>query len=130
MVTKTMERHVLPLFTKTNIVITTFDLWVSWAGFDIFVLVINYINKKWQPYHITMGIFKVPETNGVVMAMQLKKLLSQYELLDKVIMYVKDEGANLSTFTTALTIIISCVPLSLPQPYAIVYYEHAMFKCC
>jgi hypothetical protein len=77
-----------------------------------------------------MGIFEVVETIRVVMAMQLKELLSQYELLDKVIAYLKDEGANLSTFTTALTIIVSCAPFSLPQPYVTICYKHAMSKCC
>jgi hypothetical protein len=33
------------------------------------------------------------------MAMQLKYLLARYELLGKVLSYVKDEGANLNTFT-------------------------------
>jgi hypothetical protein len=97
MVSKTMERHALLALTKTNKVTTTFDLWVSWVGFDIFALVVNYINKNWQPYHIIMGVFEVVETMRVVMAMQLKELFSQYELLDKVFVYVKDEGANLNT---------------------------------
>lgn len=92
-----MERHALLALTKTNKVTTTFDLWVSWVGFDIFALVVNYINKNWQPYHIIMGVFEVVETMRVVMAMQLKELFSQYELLDKVFVYVKDEGANLNT---------------------------------
>jgi hypothetical protein len=42
------------------------------------------------------------ETMGAAMAMQLKDFLAWYELLDKVIPYVKDEGANLSTFTNGL----------------------------
>jgi hypothetical protein len=53
------------------------------------------------------------------MAIQLKDLLVWYNLLDKIIAYVKDEGANLNTFTTTLTGIVSYVFLLLPQPYAI-----------
>jgi hypothetical protein len=44
--------------------------------------------------------------------------------------YVKDEGANLNTFTMALMSIVSCVPLMLLQPYVTISYGHAMFKCC
>jgi hypothetical protein len=37
------------------------------------------------------------------MALQLKDLLVWYNLLDKIIAYVKDEGAIVNTFTIALT---------------------------
>jgi hypothetical protein len=93
----------------------------------MFALVINYINKKWPPHHVTMGLFEVHETTMVI---QLKALLVQNELLDKVITYVKDESANLNTFTMALTNNVSCDPFMLPQPYATICYGHAMFKCC
>ncbi len=51
------------------------------------------------------------ETSSATMPIQLKDLLAQYELLDKVITYVKDEGANLNTLATTLTNIVSYVPL-------------------
>lgn len=76
-----------------------------------------------------MTIFEVHETLGVAMAIQLKDLLAWYNLLDKVIAYVKNEGANLNTFTTTLTNIVSYVSLLLPQPYVISCYGHAMSKC-
>jgi hypothetical protein len=34
---------------------------------------------------------------GVAMATQVKELLSSYNILDKLITYVKDKGGNLST---------------------------------
>jgi len=37
-------------------------------------------------------------TIGVIMAMQVKDLLASYNLLDKLVAYVKDEGGNLSAF--------------------------------
>jgi hypothetical protein len=45
------------------------------------------------------------------MALQLKYLYVHFDLWDKVIVYVKDEGANLNTLTNALINIISRVPL-------------------
>jgi hypothetical protein len=62
------------------------------------------------------------------MDVQLKDLFARYKFLDKVITYVKDEGANLNTLTTTLTSIVSCSPLSLPQAYATSCYGHAMSK--
>ncbi len=76
-----------------------------------------------------MGLFEVHETMGATMVMQLKYLLVWYELLDKVLSYVKDKGVNLSTFTMALTSIISYAQFMLPQPYVAIYYGHAMSKC-
>jgi hypothetical protein len=57
MVSKTMEHHVLLTFINATTVTATFDLWMSQRGFDTFALVVNYINKKWEPCHVTMGIF-------------------------------------------------------------------------
>jgi hypothetical protein len=90
----------------------------------------NYINKKWEPCHVIVGIFEVHETLGATIVVQLKDLLTQYNLLNKVITYVKNESANLNTPIVALTSIVSCVPPLLPQPYATNYYGHAMSKCC
>jgi hypothetical protein len=64
------------------------------------------------------------------MAIQCKDVLVLYNFLDKIITYVKDEGANLNTLTMTLINIISCAPLFLPQPYVISCYGHAMSKCC
>jgi hypothetical protein len=45
------------------------------------------------------------------MVVHVKDLFAWYELLDKVITYVKNEGDNLSTFIMALTNIVSYVLL-------------------
>ncbi len=45
MVSKTMERYVLPTPAEATMVTTTFDLWMSQGGFGTFALVVNYINK-------------------------------------------------------------------------------------
>jgi hypothetical protein len=43
-------------------------------------------------------LFKTTNTFGVVMVAQVKDLLSSYNLLDKLITYVKDKDGNMSTF--------------------------------
>jgi hypothetical protein len=113
-VISSMECHVFLIPVNAITVTATFDLWMSWRGFDTFVLAVNYINKKWEPCHVTVGIFKVHETLGVAMVVQFDDLLAWYNLLDKIIAYVKDKGANLNTFVMALTNILSCVPFLLP----------------
>jgi len=111
MVSKTMERYVFPTLVETTTMTITFDLWMSWKGFDTFAIVVNYIKKQWETCHITIRIFEVHEISNVTMVIQLRDSLAWYELLDKVIAYFKDEGANFNTFTTTLTNIVSCVPL-------------------
>jgi hypothetical protein len=60
MVNKTMERYMFPTLVETTTVTTIFDLWMfNGRGFDTFVLVVNYINKKRETCHITIGIFEV-----------------------------------------------------------------------
>ncbi len=72
--------------------------------------------------------FMFMKPQGYQMDVQLKDLLVPYNLLDKVIAYVKDEGINLKTLTTTLINIVSCFPFSLPQPYVASCYGHAMSK--
>jgi hypothetical protein len=44
------------------------------------------------------GLFKTTNTLGVVTVAQVKDLLSSYNLLDKLITYVKEKDDNMSTF--------------------------------
>ncbi len=66
-----------------------------------------------MPYHVIMGLFEVNDTFGVVMVAQVKELLSCYNLLDKLIAYMKDKRGNLSTLAITLSSMVSCVPLKL-----------------
>jgi len=62
---------------------------------------------------VAMGLFEATYTSRVTMATQVKELLLSYNLLDKLITYVKDEGGNLSTLARALSYVVSYVPLKL-----------------
>jgi hypothetical protein len=44
----------------------------------------------------------------------MKIILDEFNLTNKVIAYVKDEGTNLNSFTIAFTYVMSCEPLQLP----------------
>jgi hypothetical protein len=52
----------------------------------------------------------------------MKELLSLYNLLDKLIAYVKDKGGNLSTLAQALTFVVNCGPLALVVPWLGIMY--------
>jgi hypothetical protein len=78
-------------------------------------------------YHY--GDFFNSFTIGVAMALQLKDFACLVWFIGQSYSLVKDKGANLNTFTTTITNIVSCVPLVLLQPYVVICYGHAMFKC-
>ncbi len=46
MVQKTMDLHVLHIFETTTTIATSFDLWMSKGGVDIFALMINYLDES------------------------------------------------------------------------------------
>jgi hypothetical protein len=66
---------------------------------------------------VIVGLFEAIDMSRVIMAAQVKELLSSYNLLDKLIAYVKDEGGNLSTLAWALTSMVNCDPLALVVPW-------------
>ncbi len=46
MVAKTMQNYVFVVLNGYIIVTTSFDLWMSQASFDAFILVVNFVNSK------------------------------------------------------------------------------------
>ncbi len=58
LVTKTIEKYVMPALQFCIIATTSFDLWMSKSRHDTFALVINFINLHWVPCHVAMGLFE------------------------------------------------------------------------
>ncbi len=65
---------------------------------------------------------------GTAIVEQMKDLLGSFGLLNKVIAFVKNEGANLSTMTTTLKNIDFCDMLDLPIPFVGTCWGHVMSK--
>jgi len=77
------------------------------------------------PCHVIVGLFGVTDTSRVAMVAQVKDLLSSYNLVKNLIIYVKDEGDNLSTLTQALILIVSYGLLGLTIPWHGLCFGHA-----
>ncbi len=86
----------------------SFDLWMSTGGIDTFVLIVYFLNNKWEPCHVIMGFFKTMETIRNVLALQMNDLFTKHKLNVYVLAYVKNERNNLSTMIFVLTSIVSC----------------------
>jgi hypothetical protein len=85
-----------------------FDLWMSKGSINTFVLIVHFLNNKWEPCHVTMGFFETIETIGNALALQVNDLFAKHKLTAYVLTYVKDEGNNFSTMTFVFTSIVSC----------------------
>jgi hypothetical protein len=104
---------------------------MSKGAHNVFALVISFLNEKWQPQHITIGLFEASETIGQTMARSyLIELLDQYDLRMKIIAYVKDEGANLNVMTTIVKIVVDCEVLGMEDKFQSTCFGHAFFKAC
>jgi hypothetical protein len=68
MVTKYMDIHILPKLASVVIVSTSFDLWMSKGGINMFALLINYLSKTWEHVHAIVSLFEVNETIDSCMA--------------------------------------------------------------
>jgi hypothetical protein len=77
-----------------------------------------------------MGFFEPTNMFGVAMATQVKNLQSLYNLLNKLITYVKDDNDNLSTLAQALISLFSCGPLGLTTPWQGSCFGHTFSKAC
>jgi hypothetical protein len=68
----------------------TFALWMSKCVHDVFTIVVNFLSNKWEAKHITIELFEVFDTNGVVMAPRLHQLLDKFSLTQNIFAYVKE----------------------------------------
>ncbi len=64
------------------------------------------------------------------MAMQVKELLSLYNLMDKLITYVKDKDDNLSTLAQALISVVNYGLLALVVPWQGSCFDHVLNEAC
>jgi hypothetical protein len=54
LVEKTNQLYVLTL-VECHFATTTFDHWMFKGAYDVFTLVINFLNSDWQPKHVIIG---------------------------------------------------------------------------
>jgi hypothetical protein len=88
------------------------------------------LDEKWVLFHVTMAFLEIQDTFGVILALWMKELFVKFNVTNKIIIYVKDEGRNLNIFVIILTSIVSCVPLQIDTPCFGTCFKHLMFKAC
>jgi hypothetical protein len=114
---KTKEKYISLALESCNTCTISFDLWMSTARVDTFVLIVHFLNDKWEPCHVTIGFFEIVETFENAMVLQVNEVLAKNGFNVQVIAYVKDEWGNFSTKTIVLTYVVSCEVLGLTTPF-------------
>jgi hypothetical protein len=99
---------------------------MSKGAHDVFTLVINFLNEKWQPQHITIELFEANEIIGQAMVKNLIELLDKYDLRI-FFAYVKDEGANLNAMKITLKFVVNCEVLGMEENFQGTCFGHAFF---
>ncbi len=92
--------------------------------YDIFALVINFLDKNWQPKKVTISLFNRNNRSNF----RSNFLLDSYELKKKIIAYLKYEGENLDSMTIVLKSIVNCEILGLEESFNGTCFGHAFSK--
>jgi hypothetical protein len=53
----------------------SFELWMFRTRLNTFVLIVHFLNDKWEPCHVTIGFFETTEPFRSVMALQVNEVL-------------------------------------------------------
>jgi hypothetical protein len=53
---------------------------MSRGNVNTFVLIMHFLNKKQEPYHITIGFFEITNTYESAMALQVNIVLAKHKL--------------------------------------------------
>ncbi len=86
------EEFVLLYVNFVFLVIVTFNLWMNQDVHNTFALVINFLTSDCESKHVIVGMFEAKLTTSFGLTNQLKVLFQKYNLINKIICYVKDEG--------------------------------------
>lgn len=77
---------------------------------------------------MTLGIFEAPDTTGEVLVEIAKPFLQQFQLTNKMMANIMDEGANLVSLASTVSQVVSWDPIHLQFPYNGACFGHAMSK--
>jgi len=130
LVKKTKELYVTSTFFECLLATTTFDLWMSMGTYDVFALVVNFINVDWTSKHVMIKLFEAIETMKQTVLLKFQAFFNKFDLRVKIFTYVKDEGVNLNAMIMILKLIVSRENLNLKEAFQGTCFGHTMSKAC
>src|SRR5439155_21241284 len=82
----------------------TTDLWTSRSKTGYIGITGHWLNDKFEPYDILIGIEKIPYPHtAAVISNYLEKYIEDYHLNNKIICIVTDNGANMKAAVNILS---------------------------
>jgi hypothetical protein len=66
---RTKERFILSTLKSCHSCTVSFDLWMSKIGMDTLVMIVHFLNDKWETCHIIVRFFETIDPFGNVMAL-------------------------------------------------------------
>jgi hypothetical protein len=127
---KTNQLYVVPALAKCYSITTYFDLWMSKGAYNVFALMINFLNNNWQPKHVIINVFEATKILRQTLAKSLTKLWDKYGFFFKITAYVKDEGFNLNSMIIVLKSIVNCESFELEENFQGICFGHVFSKTC
>jgi len=97
---------------------------------DVQIWIWHFIDDQWVPCNVIVAFFQARDTSCAILTIHVKSLIVEFNLTNKIITYVKDEGGNSNTLIVALTSIVNCDWLQLDTPYLRTCFGHVMSKAC
>jgi len=87
-----------------------------------------FFEWKWEPCHVTIVFLEIIKIFKNAIVLQVNEVFAKHGFNAQVIIYVKEEGGDLSTMTTILTSIVSCRVLGFAIPFVRSCWGHV--KSC
>ncbi len=72
---------------------------MSREGIDTFILIVHFLNDKWEPCYVIVRFLPTTDTSRNDIATQVNNVIAKHGLNTYVLPYIKDEGKNLATMT-------------------------------
>jgi hypothetical protein len=112
------EKYISSALNSCNTCMVSFDLWMFRTRVDTFVLILHFLDDKWDPCHVTIGFFEIVENfEKMPWLCNSMKSLQNTGLMFRLLRMLKKKGGNISTMTTILTFVVSCEVLGLITPF-------------
>jgi hypothetical protein len=83
MVELTKNKYVFWSLESCHSCIVSFDVWMSKAKVDTFVMIVHFVNAQWEPCHITVGFFEIVDTTRNAMFCKLMTSLENKDSLPR-----------------------------------------------
>jgi hypothetical protein len=82
-VEKTNQLCILLALVECHFAIVSFNLWMFKGAYDVFALVINFLNSDWQLKHVIVDLFEATKNNKASLGQKFNIIIGQVWFKEK-----------------------------------------------